>query len=106
MIIKSEKAKTVEMFKGVHRKTLAVGEKMMLVEFTFRKGSIVPNHTHPNEQVGYVVKGKVKLRIEEKEHLLETGDSYYIKPNIEHGATLIEESTIIDVFSPPREDYK
>lgn len=106
MIIKSGKTKTVEMFEGVHRKTLAVGEKMMLVEFTFHKGSIVPIHTHPNEQVGYIVKGKVKLIIGEKEHLLETGDSYYIQSNIEHGATLIEESIIIDVFSPPREDYK
>ncbi|MFB0561247.1 MAG: cupin domain-containing protein [Candidatus Lokiarchaeia archaeon] len=106
MIIKSEKAKSVEMFEGVHRKTMAMGEKMMLVEFTFRAGSVVPSHTHPNEQVGYMVKGKMKLKIGEKEHLVETGDSYYIQPNIEHGATLIDESTIIDVFCPPREDYK
>ncbi|WXG39218.1 MAG: cupin domain-containing protein [Candidatus Freyarchaeum deiterrae] len=106
MIIKSLQAKTVEMFEGVRRKTLAVGEKMMLVEFTFRKDSIIPTHTHPNEQVGYVAKGKIKLKIGEKEHQLGTGDSYYIPPNIEHGATLIEESIIIDVFSPPREDYK
>ncbi|MEM2146165.1 MAG: cupin domain-containing protein [Candidatus Jordarchaeaceae archaeon] len=106
MIIKSGNVKTIEMFKGVHRKTLAVSEKMMLVEFNFKKGSIVPHHTHPNEQIGYIVKGKVKLKIGEKEHLLENGDSYYIPPNIEHSATLIEESTIIDIFSPPREDYK
>jgi quercetin dioxygenase-like cupin family protein len=106
MIVKSAKVKTVEMFEGVLRKTLAVGEKIMLVEFTFRKGSIVPTHTHPNEQVGYVVKGKVKMRIGEKDHLLVTGDSYYIKPKIEHGATLLEESIIIDTFCPPREDYK
>ncbi len=106
MIVKSAQAKTVEMFEGVHRKTLTVGEKMMLVEFTFRKGAIVPTHTHPNEQVGYVVKGKVNLKIGKKEHLLGAGDSYYIEPNIEHSATLIEESKIIDVFCPPREDYK
>jgi quercetin dioxygenase-like cupin family protein len=73
---------------------------------TSKKGSIVPTHTHPHEQIGYIVKGKAKLKIGEKEHLLENGDSYYIPPNIEHGATLIEESTIIDIFSPPREDYK
>jgi quercetin dioxygenase-like cupin family protein len=106
MIVKSAQGKTVEMFKGVYRKTLAVGEKIMLVEFTFRKGSIVPTHTHPNEQVGYVVKGKVKMKIGEKEHLLGTGDSYYIKPDVEHGATLLEESIIIDTFCPPREDYR
>ncbi|MGQ9722962.1 MAG: cupin domain-containing protein [Candidatus Jordarchaeum sp.] len=106
MIVKSAQAKTVEMLEGVWRKNLALGEKMMLCEFTFQKGAIVPAHTHPHEQVGYVVKGKVKLRIGEKKYLLGTGDSYYIKPNIDHSAELIEESIIIDVFCPPREDYR
>ncbi len=106
MIVKSKEAKTVKMFEGVTRKTLAIGEKMLLAEFTFRRGAIVPSHTHPHEQVGYVVKGKVNLRIGEQKYLLGTGDSYYIKPNMEHSAELIEESVIIDVFSPPREDYK
>ncbi|MHA1644652.1 MAG: cupin domain-containing protein, partial [Candidatus Freyarchaeota archaeon] len=61
---------------------------------------------HPNEQVGYVVKGRLKLRIGEAEHDLEAGDSYYIEPNVEHSATIIDESKIIDVFCPPREDYR
>ncbi|MEM3563245.1 MAG: cupin domain-containing protein [Candidatus Jordarchaeaceae archaeon] len=106
MIVRSKEAKTVEMFEGVSRKTLAIGEKMLLAEFTFRKGAIVPSHTHPHEQVGYVVKGKVNLRIGEQKYLLGAGDSYYIKPNVDHSAELIEESVIIDVFCPPREDYK
>jgi len=106
VIVRSVDAKRVEIFEGASRKTLAVGEKMMIVEFTFREGSVLPAHKHPNEQVGYVVKGRLKLRIGEAEHDLEAGDSYYIEPNVEHSATIIDDSKIIDVFCPPREDYR
>ena len=96
----------VEMLPGVQRRTLSCGERVMLVQFTFEKGAVVPLHRHPQEQAGYVVRGKLEMRIGDETHLLKAGDSYLAPANMEHGAKVMEEAVVIDAFAPPREDYK
>lgn len=78
---------------------------MLLVEITLAKGAKVPAHTHPNDQVGYLVKGSFRMKIGGTDHNLKAGDSYAISANVEHEVEVYEESIAIDVFSPPREDY-
>jgi quercetin dioxygenase-like cupin family protein len=105
MITYNRDAKTAFPLPGLTRKTLAVGQSMMICEFTFDANVEIPSHTHPHEQVGYLAKGRVKMIIDGKEFELKQGDSYYAASNVPHGALTLEPSVIVDTFSPPREDY-
>ncbi len=106
MIKLNKDAKPITMLPGLTRKTLAQGQSMMICEFTFDAHVEIPTHSHPHEQVGYVVKGHVEMTIEGKKYELRQGDSYYAPSNAPHGALTLEPSVIVDTFSPPREDYR
>ena len=71
-----------------------------------KKGSEVPLHSHKEHQVGYVIKGKLKFATSDHEFIAEAGDSYIFDSNEMHGASILEDSEVIDVFTPSREDYK
>jgi unsaturated pyranuronate lyase len=95
----------VEMLPGVVRRTLSRGEKMLLCEITLVKGSVVPAHEHPHEQIGYVVRGRLRFRIADDEREVSAGDGYAIPSDVSHEVTALEESIAIDIFSPVREEY-
>ena len=90
---------------GIEQKTLVYGEKTLMTEFLLKKGSDLPRHSHPHEQTGYLVKGKIRLSIGAEEFEAQPGDSWCIPGGVEHGAEVIEDSVAIEVFSPVREDY-
>jgi quercetin dioxygenase-like cupin family protein len=91
--------------KGIKQKTLVYGERTLMTEFVLEKGSILPRHSHPHEQTGYLVKGNIRLSIGTEEYDAHPGDSWCIPSNVEHGAEMIEDSVGLEVFSPVREDY-
>ncbi len=91
--------------KGIEMKTFVYGENSLLTRFHLKKGSLLPRHSHPHEQTGFMVSGKMKLFIGKEEFLAEQGDTWSIKGNVEHSAQVIEDSVAIEVFSPVREDY-
>ncbi|MFZ5643588.1 MAG: cupin domain-containing protein [Bacillota bacterium] len=90
---------------GIKRKTLVYGEKTLMTEFILEKGNILPAHTHPQEQTGYLVSGKIFLTIGEDRYEVNPGDSWVIPGNMVHWAEIAENSVAIEVFSPLREDY-
>jgi len=92
-------------FPGILMKTLCYGERTLMTEFIMDAGSVLPLHSHPYEQTGYLVKGRIRLSIGGVEHDVRPGDSWCIGMNIEHGATIIEDSVAVEVFSPLREEY-
>lgn len=96
----------VEMMPGVLRRTLATGEQMMMAHFTLEEGAQVPRHHHPHEQVGYVLAGRIQMTIGADDYEFETGQSYFIPGDVEHDATALTDSIVMDVFSPPREEYR
>ncbi|HXH21569.1 MAG TPA: cupin domain-containing protein [Dehalococcoidia bacterium] len=98
-------AQAVEMFPGVVRRTLNSGDRTTLVEITLAKGSSVPVHTHPHEQIGYVVSGRVLFRIGDGSRELAAGDSYCVPGGEEHGVDALEDAICIDIFSPVRDEY-
>ena len=104
MITKKENA-VKRRFKGIEFDLLAVGQKSMVTKMNFKTGEIVPFHSHPNEQCGYVVSGKYLLKLKEHDHMLTEGDTYAIPENTEHALEVIEKGNIIDFFTPPRLDY-
>jgi len=104
MITKKADTKKRE-FKNVSFDVLATGEKSMVTKMNYKIGDIVPLHSHPNEQCGYVISGKHRIRCLEIDEILIEGDSYSIPENIPHSWEVIEAGEAIDVFTPPRQDY-
>ena len=90
---------------GIERKTLVFGEKTLLTKFILTKGSVIPEHAHPYEQTGYLVKGKLRFTIGSKLIDAESGDSWCIPSNEIHGAEALKDTIVIEIFSPVREDY-
>ena len=90
---------------GIERKTLVHGQKTLMTEFRLRKGAVLPRHSHPHEQTGYLVKGRIRLLIGTEEYEAQVGDSWCIPGGVEHGADILEDSVAIEVFSPVRDDY-
>ena len=83
------------------------GENIMMMLVDIAPNAIVPTHTHQNEQAGRVLSGSFKLIIDKKEHILKEGDHYLIPSNVPHSAHGTESNSLaLDIFSPPREDYK
>lgn len=97
---------SVEMLKGVHRRTMAITDGMMLCEILLESDAIVPLHQHIHEQVGYVVYGTIEMTIAGETRVLGQGDSYAIPSNVPHSARAIAETVVIDVFNPPRDEYR
>jgi quercetin dioxygenase-like cupin family protein len=91
---------------GSFRKTLGWGERTLLSEVTFTAGGIVPMHSHPHEQIGYVARGALEFTIADRVEVLRAGDAYVIPGNVPHACRALEDSVAIDIFSPVREEYK
>jgi quercetin dioxygenase-like cupin family protein len=72
-MLRGEEARVVETWPGIRRKTLALGERTLLLEVSLKAGAVSKPHSHENEQIGYVVRGKIKLRIGEEVHYLSQG---------------------------------
>lgn len=90
---------------GVTMRPLAFEEKTILCEFKLQKGYRLPSHQHPYEQTGHLLSGKLNFRIENKWHLAEAGDSWSIPENVEHEVEILENSVVLELFSPIRPDY-
>ena len=84
---------------------LITGERVMLSELVLKKGCVVPAHHHENEQVSYVIRGKLKFDVNGREIVLNAGDVLHIPSNVVHSAMALEDTLDLDIFSPPRQDW-
>jgi quercetin dioxygenase-like cupin family protein len=105
MFYKADDAGYKQALPGIKIKTLVYGDKTLFSEFRMDAGSMLPRHSHPHEQTGYLVKGRVRLFIGQETFDAGPGDSWCIPGNSEHGAEIKDDSLAIEVFSPVREDY-
>ena len=105
MFKKRTAGETTEVIQGIHLKTLVYGDKTLMTEVFLEKGAVIPPHGHPSEQTGYLVSGRMEFIIDGMKQIAEPGDSWSIASNVEHSATAIEETLVVEVFSPVREDY-
>ncbi|MCE2390886.1 MAG: cupin domain-containing protein [Proteobacteria bacterium] len=87
------------------RRRMVWGEKLMLVRWEFARGGYVAMHRHPHEQVVVVESGRLKMNIAGEEVALGPGDIRVIPPDTPHDAEVLEDARVMDVFSPPREDF-
>ncbi len=99
-------ANPVEMFPGVVRRTLTYGDRLMLIEVTLEGGAVVPMHTHPHEQSGYLISGRFLFELGDEKRQLGPGDCWLVPSNVPHQVTALAPCLLVDVFSPPRQEYR
>lgn len=90
---------------GLRRQVMSYSPGMMLVRHRMSKGWVGARHSHPHEQLVYIVSGC--LRFEHPDGIFEAraGDSFLVPGNVEHQASALEDSEVLDIFTPYREDY-
>jgi quercetin dioxygenase-like cupin family protein len=82
------------------------GEQAMLARLLLRKGCIVPEHNHHNEQITYVLEGALRFTLNGNEVVtVAAGEMLVIPPNVRHSAEALEDTIDLDVFAPPRADW-
>lgn len=92
--------------KGLSRQVLAYTDKLMLVRHLMEKGWVGARHSHPHEQLVYIIRGHIQFTGGDQSFDARTGDSFVVPGGVEHQASAVEESEVLDVFTPSREDYE
>ncbi len=95
----------IDIAPGIKRRAIATGATMYQMRAELTAGSRLPEHRHAQEQIAHVIKGRMKLIVAGVPHELAAGAAFYLASNVPHGVETIEDTTVIDTFSPPREDY-
>ncbi len=90
---------------GIKRQTMTSGKTMYQMLATLEAGSKMPAHQHTQEQIVHILSGRMNLIVDGVPHELRTGDSHYLASNIPHGVETLEETRVLDTFSPPRDEY-
>lgn len=90
---------------GVIRQLFGYDDSILMARVEFETGGVGEVHSHPHSQVSYVESGEFDVFIDGVETRLGPGDSFYIEPNLDHGAVCRKAGVLIDVFSPVREDF-
>lgn len=81
------------------------GQTMTVARIELRKGCSISEHQHHNEQITMLEKGRMKFVLEGKEVTLSAGEALHLPPHLPHSAEVLEDAVVVDLFSPPREDW-
>jgi quercetin dioxygenase-like cupin family protein len=103
-VIKLDEVKEEELNPLLFRK-IVTSEKMMFVQFVLKKGLHVPLHNHESEQISYVVRGRLRFKINGEEYIIKDNELVIIPSNVPHEVWAEEDTFDIDIFSPPRYDW-
>src|ERR1039457_5935174 len=90
---------------GLRRQVMSYSPAMMLVRHTMIKGWVGTRHSHPHEQMVYVVRGRIRFEHPGGTFDVGPGDSFLVPGNVEHQASALDDSEVLDIFAPMREDY-
>jgi len=84
---------------------MAHTESMTVARILLAAGALVPTHEHPNEQIANVVEGRLRFVVGDEEEIVPAGASVLIPAGVPHKVEALEDSVVLDVFSPVREDW-
>jgi quercetin dioxygenase-like cupin family protein len=90
---------------GIQRQIFGYDDKVMMVKVKFEQGAVGVLHQHHHTQISYVESGVFETTIGEAKKVLKRGDGFFVPANAKHGVICIEPGTLVDVFSPHREDF-
>ena len=99
---------SAEQLKGGLTRRLITGERMMIAHVYFKKGADVPQHSHENEQITYILDGALRFWLGaqgEHEVVVRSGEVLVIPSNLPHRALALEDTLDVDIFNPPRQDW-
>lgn len=106
-VVRAEDIEDIPLFGNVSGKVIFSSERVMFLLVKIEPREIVPEHSHPHEQMGICLKGRAEFSSGEESRIVEEGTFYWIKPGEKHSVKPLGDETCIflDVFNPPREDY-
>ena len=104
-VVKRDTVATQELGEGVSRKVLAHLPELMVVEVRFEAGAVGNAHRHAHTQATYVQSGAFTFTVEGERHDVTQGDTLVFAPNELHGCLCRQQGTLVDVFTPQREDF-
>jgi quercetin dioxygenase-like cupin family protein len=104
--VKTGEAQSFTPEPGMKRQVLAHSNQLMLVRHYFEQGWVGARHSHPHHQLVYVVSGAIRVDVDGRIFDVHAGDSFVVDGGVEHQASAVEESEVLDVFTPVREDYR
>jgi quercetin dioxygenase-like cupin family protein len=81
------------------------GDAMTLARITLAQGAVVPEHSHPNEQIATVLSGRVRFRLGDEELVVDALASVLITGGVPHEVEALQDSVVLDAFAPRREDW-
>lgn len=95
----------LETLKSDLQRQMVVGDQVMLARILLQKGCVVPEHRHLNEQLSYILEGRLQFNVEGREIVVGPGEVLCIPSNLPHSAVALEDCLSLDVFNPPRQDW-
>jgi quercetin dioxygenase-like cupin family protein len=95
----------IELAPGIRRRTVTHGATMYQMIAELKAGSVMAPHQHPQEQIIHIISGRMKVNVGNDSRVLGPGDSYYLASNVAHGVETLEDTRVLDTFSPPRDEY-
>lgn len=81
------------------------GQNITLARLELKKGAVVPEHHHVNEQIATVLEGRIVFYMEGQRQEVGAGESIVVPPNVPHKVEVLEDAIVYDIFSPIREDW-
>ena len=89
---------------GIARRYLC-GEHITVAQFELQKGALVPEHSHENEQISYVLEGVLRFALAGKPVDVRAGEMLVIPSHVPHSAEALDDCRALDIFSPVRQDW-
>jgi quercetin dioxygenase-like cupin family protein len=105
VVVAHPQGKQSEPERGLKRRVLAHNDKLLVAEHEMVKGWVGTVHSHPHDQAVYIVHGHLRVTCQGRTFDVHTGDTFAVRGGVEHGASAMEDSLVVDVFTPCREDY-
>ena len=106
MFIDVDKLESKQIAEGA-RIRVAYGEKVMMSYVNIDANSVIPEHSHPHEQMGTFLEGEAEFTIGDEKKIVKQGEAYLVPSNVKHKVVTSDKPVLaLDIFSPPREEYK
>lgn len=87
------------------QRQFVVGQEIMLARVLLKKGCVIPQHRHHNEQLTYILEGALKFWIDGREIVVHAGEVLCIPAHVPHKAEALDDTVDLDIFNPPRADW-
>ncbi len=95
----------VEALNPLLGRQFVVGQNVMVARVLLKRGCVVPEHSHHNEQITYILEGALKFWIDGREIVVQAGEVLTIPSNMPHRAEALADTVDLDIFNPPRADW-